>query len=252
MPWPRNRSGQPLTHVLQVDLSYEPYNLRKALFNLTGLPDGGILQLFHDLETYGNAEDAGSGAWHLRWLAKDAEEDDQDEFVLQLAPQDMPDPGEEGYWEPMPLALLNTAVVATIPTPLDVLEQLPPAEHDRYERVHEWLEVRTRHLNVLEPNQDVIDESTPWDDDFDPADPPSRLGGFGYVEENPDMRRQLEAGLPVADGDHHVLLIELHPAQLGAPLDWFHGLRPLQVWIRASDLAAKKFDQVWCLIRTDA
>lgn len=248
--WPRTSAGRPLHHVLQVDLASEKLNLRAELFNLTGLPSEGILQLFHDLETYGNPEDQGSGAWHLRWVEHDPEDDD--DLELQAPPSDVPVLGDDDYREPMPLTLLNTAIVATVPSVLDVRDHLSETEQDRYMRLEEWLEMRTDDLNVLAPGPIEHDRPSPWDEDFEPDDSPSRLGGFGFVEENPDMGEALEAGLPLSEGDHHVLLVELNTAQLGAPVDWFHGLRPLQVWIRATDLAARDFNQVWCLIRTDA
>lgn len=252
LAWPRNRDGLPLMHVLQVDLEAERLNLREELFARTGLPSGGIFQLFHDLETYGNAEDRDADAWKVRWIERNHRNDEQEDFVFQSAPQQTSSAAEEVTCEPMERVLLNTAIVATIPPLLDVVSRLSAAEGDRYERVHEWLEMGTEQLNLLGPEQGVEEDSTPWDEDFEPQPAPSRMGGFGIVEHNPDTRRELETALPIADGDGHVLLAELNPAQFDTPVDWLHGLRPLQLWIRESDLAVKRFDDVWCQIRTDA
>ncbi|NPC97532.1 DUF1963 domain-containing protein [Nocardioides sp. zg-DK7169] len=56
--WPRRADGTPLAHVVQVDLDDDWEMMRPEI----GLPPRGLLQVFHDLETYGNPEDAGDVA----------------------------------------------------------------------------------------------------------------------------------------------------------------------------------------------
>ncbi|MQW75371.1 DUF1963 domain-containing protein [Nocardioides sp. dk4132] len=242
-PWPRRSDGRPLAHVLQLDLEAERRNHRAARFDLTGLPGDGLLQFFHDLETYGEPGDANSLAWQVRWLPK--AEDHASSFALAAAPDDL-EPGCRA--ELMPL---NTEVFATARSPLDLPDDLPDDVQERYGRVFDWLNEYPYARNTLSRSDDR-NPLTPWQDGYEPLAPVSRAGGHGFVEENPDYREHLEQALPLAPGDSHVLLLELNPDQLGAPSDWFHGVRPVQVWIRASDLARRDFHEVWAQIRTDA
>lgn len=48
--------------------------------------------------------------------------------------------------------------------------------------------------------------------------------------------------------DEHVLLFDI--AGVRHLEGWFGDSRHLQVWIRRSDLADRRFDTVWCMIRT--
>lgn len=245
-PWPLGPDGRPLAHVVQVDLAEELLNQREAVFALTGLPSSGVFQLFHDLESFGHATDPEEprGAWKVRWFEVE-EDEDLESLVLQEPPDELPD---DRRCPPVPL---NTAVVATIPPLLDQLTEMAEPDRERYERIYDWLE-EAPHAHdplVQECNKNP---HTPWDEDFEPSESVSRMGGYGFVEINPDYVAELHAGLPLEQGDSHVLLMELNPAQVDAPVDWFHGRRPLQVWIRASDLEARRFDEVWCQIRTDA
>lgn len=92
---------------------------------------------------------------------------------------------------------------------------------------------------------------TPWDRDYEALPPVSRLGGYGAAENNDELTAVLNQQLPLSAADHHVLLVDINPLAVGGEFaDWFHA-RHLEVWIRRSDLEAKRFDDVWCVIRTD-
>jgi hypothetical protein len=248
--WPMARNGRPLVHVLQVDLRAERRNQRPDVYDLTGLPSSGLLQLFHDLESYGRGEsgDGCTGHWAVRWI--ESPSDDRDTLELQAPPR----PYAGGIRDFGPV-LLNAVVAPMVPTYLDFPDGFPDGfssgAEERYVRVLEWLESFPHHCNVLREDGGG-DVPSPWDEGFEPAGTVSRLGGFSAIEASADHQRELESGLPLQPGDSHVLLVEVHAAEVGAPVTWFHGLRPLQVWIRASDLAALRFDAVWCQIRSDA
>jgi uncharacterized protein YwqG len=248
--WPMGRNGYPLVHVLQVDLAAERNNQRAEVYDLTGLPSTGLLQLFHDLESYGRVEygEELAGSWSLRVI----ESQSYNPAKLELQAPPRPYGGVFREFGPV---LLNPVVAPTVPTYLDFPDGFPngfPTEAEgRYVRVLEWLESFPDRCNSLREGGGG-DVPSPWDDGFEPAAPVSRVGGFSAIEGSIDFERELETGLPLEPGDSHVLLIEVHSSEVGAPVNWFHGLRPLQVWIRASDLAMSKFDEVWCQIRTDA
>lgn len=244
-PWPRDAEGRPLAHILTVDLEAEQRNHREPRFGLLPLPATGIIQLFHDTATYGNPEDgdARAEAWQVRWLPKNGPEDSS-VFALQQPPADL-GPERASIAEP-----LNTEVFATIPDSLNLPSEF--AGRDRYRRIHDWLEEFPHLRNTM---RRVSDDNphTPWQPQYVPSQPVSRMCGYGFVEGNPDYQARLRAALPAEPDDTYVRLFEINLAQFDhAPVDWFHGLRPLQVWIRASDLARGWFDDVWCQIRTDA
>lgn len=243
-PWPRGPDGQPLAHVFQIDLAAEERNATSAIFDRTGLVSGGVLQVFHDLSTYGNASDPEElpGAWNVRWLPTQGE---SPPWVFQDAPADL---DTTRFCD---LVVLNTEVVPTIPNPLDLRSTVSDAEGERYRHIYEWLEEAAHALNPLARERDQ-NPNSPWDQEFVPTATVSRMGGYEFVPHDEGYEEELREGLPLSTGDFYVPLLQLNPADVGAPVDWFHGLRPLQVWIRASDLRRRKFDAVWCHIRTDA
>lgn len=240
--WPRDADGRPLAHVVQVDLGAERLNHREARFAKLPLPSSGIVQLFHDLTSYGD-EESDPRSWRVRRIPK-REGEDSTAFVSAEPPADI-EPGRVA-----PLSPINTEVVPTAPSFLDAPLPRDSLDRDRYERVYYWIEEYPHLRNVMRRKRDD-NPFTPWQKKYTPSDPVSRMGGFPTVEANPDYVDELHAGLPLRPGDAHALLLEILPSQFDAPGDWCHGLRPLQVWIRASDLADGRLDDVWCQIRTD-
>lgn len=91
--------GAALTHVLQVDLHGVGSDQGKDPTEDTGLPATGLLQFFHDCETYGN-EAGDADAWLVRWVPRD-EDVEASAWEPTPWPQDM-DP--EAYDAAVPLA----------------------------------------------------------------------------------------------------------------------------------------------------
>lgn len=233
-PWPRSSDGIPLTHVVQVGLDdrYEP--VPAAL----GLPAHGLLQIFHDLHTYGEPEDAGSDAWRARWVDVDT----LDDLTPLEQPDDLPTAGRIA---PVPGRM---SPMATVPPVLDFQEETEE-ELARYERVSTWLEQYPYSRNAFMAPE-LAGGASPWAAKPSLPEPVSRLCGYGYNEYNVDYAKILDAQLPLSSDDEHVMLADINPA-LFTDADWFHGQRHLQVWIRRSDLEARRFDDCWTFIRTD-
>lgn len=232
--WPRNDAGDPLSHIAQVDLgSYtDDLGADDPTPAVLGLPEVGVLQLFHDQENHGNLDDPRTGSWCLRWVE---------------SPTRLLDPPDAlaGAAEASEMAV---AMVASVPS---LLDHTGPGQ-DRYERVAEHLSTVRRD----DPNRFglPIGEdwtlTTAWEDDFESLDgDESSLGGFGYPALTDDVAEVLAAKLPLKDGDGHVLVLDL--AGTRALEDWFGDSGHLQAWMRASDLEQHNFDQTWCIIRTD-
>lgn len=232
--WPRAADGTPLAHVVQVGLRDEYEELPRAV----GLPKRGILQIFHDLTTYGNPEDAEENAWSVRWLDVGSGK----KLTVVERPDDLP---EEARIDPVPARI---SPMATIPSNLD-FNEAEPEPYARYERIALWLEQYPYDRNAFMA-PDLCGDGSPWEEDPWLPEPVSRLGGYGYNEYNSDYDDALREALPLGADDEYVMLADINPAQF-TDADWFHGQRHLQVWIRSSDLARRNFDDCWCFIRTD-
>lgn len=87
LPWPRPRAGDPLSHVMQVDLYAQWLDHGTERLEPIGLPMTGLLQFFHDLETYGDEEDD-HDAWSVRWLPR-GDEDDHRKWTSATVPADL-------------------------------------------------------------------------------------------------------------------------------------------------------------------
>lgn len=239
--WPCRADGRPLTHVVQVDLAHEALNQGEDLYPRTGLPDDGIVCLFHALETFGWDSTDDSTAWRVLWQPQDArDEAGEVEPVSPAAPNAAP---------PFPI---NPQVVATAPTPLD-LEDAGDEEWERYDRAVEWLEQFAHEANAMGTSE--ADRLTPWQEDYEPVAPLSRMGGFGHADTHAELTDVLHEKLPLAEeGDGYYLLFDVNPLAItdtSVLTTWFHGGRHLEVWLRRSDLVARNFTNVWCVIRTD-
>ena len=70
--WPRRTDGVPLAHVMSVSLvalEWDEDARRAWADHRGGLPEDGVLEVFHDLETYGTEPgDRDLGAWLVRWV----------------------------------------------------------------------------------------------------------------------------------------------------------------------------------------
>lgn len=226
--WPTNVEGEPLELVLQVELSGDD-----GARGTAPLPTHGILQIFHDLETHGDDDEGDLHAWEVRWLDVTGN--------ARTLPLLKPPTG----WRPARPKMVALELLLTIPTvPVQPLPDRDAVE--RYERLVDQFErAAARKFAMFASNDEDVD--VPWE--LGPYI--SRIGGFTSLAHDEAYEEQLHRVLPVARGDHHLLVAEVHPPTLGRT-DWFHGGRPLQVWARESDVAAGNFDTVWCLIRTDS
>src|SRR6185312_637953 len=92
--WPRRADGRALAHVAAVHLADVDAAVDaegKAAWPVSGLREGlpkeGVLEVFHDLESFGyGSEDGQSGAWLVRWV------EDPDRAGLIDAPLDFVPP----------------------------------------------------------------------------------------------------------------------------------------------------------------
>ena len=239
LPWPRRRDGSPLAHVMQVDLYAQSLGESEETMAPTGLPVWGLLQFFHDTETYG-WDEADSDAWHVRWVPSQDEDRDQAWTAAPFPPGLTPDYQRD----PVPV---HGEIAPTIPivSPVELTEE----ESDRYWKIYEYTNEHGYDQNLGRPAWDD-NPLTPWDEGYEPRLDPSRLAGFSAVPEDEDYHPRLAQLLPVEPGDDHVLLADIHGLQLGER-DWFHGGRHVEFWMRSSDLRARRFDRAWAFIRTD-
>lgn len=228
--WPRNADGKPLAHVLTLPMSTLWYgHTSDEVFHSfpgakTWLPKTGTLELFHDLETYGwESEDHAAQGWQIRY--RDIA---QQGLELCYGPEDLDLP-DETYGQ-----LFASESTIMLPSSLDIDDSEPGS----FEAAEAALE---EYLNMWQVYS--IGE---------PSDDPS---GFTHVYGRSlagevAIRPTVEEVLPLeSDGDQHVLLMELSTS--GALSGWFGDIHPVEVWMRASDLNDRAFENAWCIIRSD-
>ncbi|NYG53966.1 DUF1963 domain-containing protein [Nocardioides perillae] len=238
--WPTRHDGHPLTFVAQVDLAAESANQGFEEYGTTGLPDDGVLQFFHDLETYGDDDDTDPSAWAVRWMPPFM----PDELVVADPPKGM---------DPLPAVPINAQTNLTAPDLDDTRRRSwPAADVERYDRARDWLELSAAEANMMASSPGTA--LTPWHDEFVPPTEVSRLGGHPFTATTPRLHEVLHKHLPLSSGDRHTLLLDLNPLQLDAHVpaseQWFHGGGHLEVWIGANALATRDFDSCWSFIRT--
>lgn len=222
--WPRRPDGKPLAHVLTVSLYEvdgafdEPY---KDAFpdHRQGLPTAGLLEVFHDLETYGwKPTDAASGGWLVRWVPE------PEHPALVDPPDDVDTPTEvcqlgylmPGWSLPSPMDVAGT-------TDFDAVAALTE-DHQRA-----WLYQQTG---------SAVGQPVPVTHVYGHSQNGSR-----------EALRILADVLPLDDGDSYRLVLDI---ESWTHLDgWFGDAAPLEVWMRDTDLQGRRFDRAWCIIRTD-
>jgi hypothetical protein len=224
--WPRRSDGTPLAHVASVSL-YEAWAAAEDEYKAAwpehpeGLPTEGYLEVFHDLvDTYGwEATDRDSGGWLVRWV---------------------PEPQRPGFAEPP--ADLDTPTDACqagllLPgwssrPPGDFLadrDQHNAAGHVTEEFQRAWAYQRTQTRGAL-------------------PTPVTHIYGHSQNSTAPALRI-LRRVLPVEEGDHYRLVLDIESwTHLSG---WFGDAASLEVWMRDSDLVARRFDRAWCITRTD-
>lgn len=235
LDWPVNSAGTPLAHVLSLGLESVAGTVDadgKAAWggaagpdSLDLLPATGSLEVFHDLSSFGYyPEDEPSGAWLVRWVP------DPVGRPLVAGPGGGPEPTEVCQ-QVMPLPGF------TIPSWEDVEagdKGLGSAAFDAWEGA--WLDLQ-RSWHVQRFGTDTEYEI-----------PHHHV--YGHPSHARGVADELLAQhLPVSEEDRHVLVAEV---ESWTALDgWFGDAGSLEVWMRAFDLAARRFDQAWCLVRTD-
>jgi len=222
--WPRRTDGQALAHVATIDLADVDGVLdgqgKDTWEGLSeGLPVTGLLEVFHDLETYGyEPEDSKDGGWLVRWVA------DPDRSLLVSPPEDDPSP------EPACQVVMSLPGW-TLPSAMDAIgaSDFESCETAETEIRASWVVQRTRKEGHPIPFSHV----------------------YGHSQTGEYIAREiLEKALPLKDlDDGYVLLLDLESWTTLS--GWFGDASQLEVWIRSSDLEASMFDDVWCIIRTD-
>ena len=224
--WPRRPDGKPLAHVASIalhDVWAAAVEEDKAAWprHEEGLPATGYLEVFHDLvDTYGwEAADRDAGGWLVRWVPE------PEEKRLTDPPADVDTPSgvcQAGIFFP---GWSSRA-------PLD--HRSDRAAFDAAEAVQEavqlgWWAQRTGSTT-------------------DVARPVTHVYGYSQNASDPALR-VLRDVLPLDDGDSYRLVLDIESfTHLSG---WFGDAASLEVWMRGSDLAARRFDQAWCITRTD-
>lgn len=225
--WPRRVDGAALAHVVTLDLADLDGVLDargKAVWPglREGLPVTGVLEVFHDLQTFGSeAEDGESGAWLVRWVP------DPDRGALVEPPDDLeyPSPACQPVMAFPGFALPPAADKAGGP-----LEESGAVEALEEALRRAWLAQRFG-----------SSEGYPI--------PVSHVYGHSQHGEI-NAREILRKVLPLTgSGDGHRLILDL---ESWTTLEgWFGDAGSLEVWMRGSDLATGRFENAWCFIRTD-
>lgn len=228
--WPRSAARAPLEHVITVCLddlhtTGDAASTRTFPQHEQGLPTTGALEVFHDLSTWGwDADDAAAAGWLVRWVPQ------PDRSHLVPGPDTTALDGRPSS----PVCQAGTFLPGWTLPPLADAVGAPSAVFDVAEdlaREHARAWCHQRQL----PFRGQVDGPT---------------HAYGHGSRSTAAAAEvLAAVLPLDDGDHHRLLLEVESGSHLA--GWFGDRGHLQVWMRRSDLAARRFDAAWCLVRTD-
>ncbi|WP_299168800.1 DUF1963 domain-containing protein [uncultured Arthrobacter sp.] len=228
--WPQRRDGKKLAHVATLHLvevaDVVDANHRQAWGPgmpdrhdpAQSLPDSGVLEIFHDCETYGyDSTDGASGAWQVRWVAA------PDGSII--------DPPENAE------------------TPTDVCQVVIPSASFSVRSPEDSIDLPEDDFNRIEHANNAILEA--WLSFYKAGrekvyTPLSHVYGHSWKGTN-ELNDTLEQVLPVASSDEHVLILDL---ESWTHLEgWFGDAGHLEIWMRRSDLAGRNFDKAWCFIR---
>ncbi|STX05719.1 DUF1963 domain-containing protein [Kocuria rosea] len=225
--WPRAADGTALAHVLTLDLadlSGVVDDQGKATWPglREGLPTDGVLEVFHDLRTFGHdATDWDTGAWVVRWVAEPARTE------LVPPPEEMDTPSAVCQ---VVLALPGFTLPPAVDTAGGPEEKLETAQTLEESLQRAWLAQRTGSTKGHPvPVSHVYGHSQ-----------------HGEIQARALLAKVLPLSVP---GDEHRLVLELE--SWTALEGWFGDAGSLEVWMRGSDLVSHRFDHAWCLIRTD-
>lgn len=231
--WPCNAEGRPLAHVATFHLGgvdalhVESRRAWPQEQIQEGLPTEGVLQVFHDLQTYGyELEDSQARGWLVQWLP--GPEQDASRRPLVRPPEDVEVPSEvcqPGLFMPG----------FTLPSSLEHRDDQAHS-FEQHDELVEELAGSWQVQRGLEPTPE-------WTIPFTHVYGHSSSGSAVPLDE------VLPEALPLEGEDRHRLVLEIESwTTLNG---WFGDASSLEVWMRASDLAQRRFDHAWCMIRTD-
>ncbi|MEX5303302.1 DUF1963 domain-containing protein [Kocuria sabuli] len=224
--WPHAADGTALAHVLTLDLSDLSGvvdDQGKAVWQglREGLPTEGVLEVFHDLRTFGyDVDDRDTGAWVVRWVAEPA----RTELVQPPEETDAPSAACQ-----VVLALPGFTLPPAADTAGGPEEDFETAQTLEESLQRAWLAQRTGST-----------QGHPI--------PVSHVYGHSQHGEI-HARALLDKVLPLSvPGNEHRLVLDLE--SWTALAGWFGDAGSLEVWMRGSDLESRRFNHSWCLIRT--
>lgn len=224
--WPRNADGEPLAHVVALDLAMvdgTAHRNDKATWPdlREGLPKIGVLEVFHDLQSFGfEAEDKSNGGWVVRWVPE------PDRSVLVDAPTDLD-------------------------TPTEVCQVALTMRGYSIPGVHNFVGSGRRLFDQVEKAGSDLQRTWMYQRQIGNAPEPLP---YSHVYGHPDRNQAvavevLEQVLPLESEDRYRLILDIESWTFLA--GWFGDAGNLEVWMRQSDLDAQRFSEAWCLIRTD-
>lgn len=231
--WPRNHDGEPLAHIATLFLP----GVHEAMHSEEGdgtawpeasarLPSTGYLEIFHHLLTFGNPEDGNSSGWVVRHIP--AADEDPFPTLVEL-PSDLDTPTEvcQAVWA------LGTF---SVPRSADFIgaddHTFSSVENVETELYAAWELQRTGGKRVRGP-------VFPFTHLYGHSD-----SGTEYAHEVLKEVRPL-----TSSDDSNTLVLSIDGWNWFD--EWFGDAGNFEVWMRESDLRSNRFDQAWCMIRTD-
>lgn len=231
LEWPRTTSGEPLAHIATILLSEAQQMIESPDFEgpdwpETGarLPETGYLEVFGHLQTYGNPEDEGTGGWLVRHVPFDGVSFPP--LVDPPADLDLP----HDVCQPV---LLGAGF--SVPRSVDYID----ADDDDFAAAQRAETEAHAAWTAWRRGVDTVKE---------PVFPISHL--YGHSDSGTDHAHEvLRRVRPLMADDDYVLLLSVESWTFFD--GWFGDAGNFEVWMRASDLGAARFDRAWCMIRTD-
>lgn len=225
--WPQRKDGQPLVHVASISLetlvgsqAFEISDTPVRVPPEHTLPSHGVLEVFHDLSTYGySREDQEEGAWLVRIvtaesrlpLAHNAE-------ALEIAP-------EPFTRHVLPYDSFTLPAAADLP--------LDDAEFERYQEALLDYNLSWQIQRGIEKTHYEV--------------PTSHV--YGHSSRGLAPVAELLSSALECTASELVLIAEFE-SWVCFP-GWFADAGSLEVWTTQETLASGSLTKVWCLIRTD-
>ena len=225
--WPHRDDGQPLIHIASISLelligssAFEISDISVRRPPQDTLPSNGVLEIFHDLESFGYDDgDRASGSWLVRVVPSE-------ERVALV--------NNQSALERVPEAYFKHVIPYegfTLPSSADL--NLSELEFEAYEGV-------------------LVDYNLSWQvqrgvDKPHYEAPTSHIYGHSSRGVRP-VSSFLSSVLDCDESD--LILIAEFESWIGFP-GWFGDAGSLEVWISRGSLKACDFSAAWCMIRTD-